>query len=286
MSKILIAVSGGPDSMYLLNLYKNENIIACHINYNKRESALRDEGIVVNFCNQNNIKLYKKVLPKDFNFMNNFQDCARRIRYDFFKEVYALEKCDVLLIAHHLDDFVETCLMQEDKGVNPLYFGIKEETKLQGMNIKRPLLFKIRKKQIIDFLDLNKIPYGIDETNFLDIYERNKIRNKLKNINDNEFNKILEKFLKINKKCSEKNKEINTELEEWKKEKWSSDAFKKLVYKKEVLFAFIHANFNEVNITSKKLDEIIKFIESTVPTSSYKLKDDIFLKKKKHFIII
>ncbi|WP_036436584.1 tRNA lysidine(34) synthetase TilS [Mycoplasma elephantis] len=286
MSKFLLAVSGGPDSMFLLNMYKNRNIVVCHVNYNKRESAKRDEEIVVSFCEQNNIKLYVKQMGKNYTYNSNFQNCARNIRYEFFKEIYDKENCDTLMTAHHLDDFLETCLMQYNAKKTPSYYGIKQETNIYGMKVIRPFLFKFRKKEIINLLDKKNIKYGIDETNELDIYERNKIRNNLKNISDEEFSKNVEKFLKLNENRIKKNDEILLELSAWKEQKYSCVYFANLVNKEEVLFTFLHKNYSNLKLSSSKLKSIIQFINSKISTSSFKLKDNTYLIKENDFIII
>jgi len=60
----LLAVSGGPDSMFLLNEYKKSKIIVAHVNYNLRKSSNRDQKIVEDFCNKNNIELRTLVIKK------------------------------------------------------------------------------------------------------------------------------------------------------------------------------------------------------------------------------
>ena len=106
----LVAVSGGSDSMALLDmLYKNgENLVVCHVNYDVRESALRDEEIVRKYCEKRNIKL--EVL-KGFVYDKkdgNFENWARVIRYNFFKEMYKKYNCKYLYVGHNLDDLLET----------------------------------------------------------------------------------------------------------------------------------------------------------------------------------
>jgi len=93
--KYVIGVSGGPDSMFLLdNIYNNSeldinNFIVCLVNYQKRKDSDYDEQIVVEYCQKRNIKVHvKKVAAKDYEQYqtnsHNFQAVARGIRYDFF----------------------------------------------------------------------------------------------------------------------------------------------------------------------------------------------------------
>ncbi len=70
--KLLLAVSGGPDSMFLLNWYKSKNVVVAHVNYHKREDSDIDEKIVRAFCESNNIPL--EVLSVSQKHVGNFQN--------------------------------------------------------------------------------------------------------------------------------------------------------------------------------------------------------------------
>jgi tRNA(Ile)-lysidine synthase len=180
MNKYIAGVSGGPDSMALLDLYKNEIAVVCHVNYNKRQSAKRDFSIVKNYCKSNKIRfeclsVTKKICDKYQNFSKNFQNIARRIRYDFFKTIGKKNKINKVLIAHNLNDFVETAYMQSQRKSDSLYLGIKKENFINDLYIFRPLLSKY-KSELTKYCDEHNIKYGLDETNELDIYERNRVR--------------------------------------------------------------------------------------------------------------
>ncbi|MGL5590508.1 MAG: ATP-binding protein, partial [Metamycoplasmataceae bacterium] len=85
-NKKLIAVSGGVDSMFLLNELKNENIVVAHVNYNLRDDVEIDFKIVNDFCKKNDLKLETYSINEKHN--GNFQKWAREKRYHFFKEIY------------------------------------------------------------------------------------------------------------------------------------------------------------------------------------------------------
>lgn len=124
--------------MFLLNLYKKKNIVVAHVNYHKRSDSNIDENIVKDFCIKNNIPfelLSVKEKPK-----GNFQSWARDIRYNFFKEVYIKYKCKELVIGHHMDDFLETAIMQQKTGRTPRFFGIRKKKIINEMNINRPFI--------------------------------------------------------------------------------------------------------------------------------------------------
>ena len=203
MKNALVAVSGGSDSLALLDILKNKNeynLIAVHVNYNYRDSALRDETIVRNYCDKNNIKLYVKSLDSKNDKEGNFEDWARVIRYKFFKEVYDKENCVCLFVGHHKDDFIETYLMQKARNALVDYYGINKEVELQGMKVVRPLL-EYSKKDLEKYCNDNNIEFGVDETNYDLNYSRNSVRaNIINSMTDEEKNILVEKINKLNHK--------------------------------------------------------------------------------------
>lgn len=285
MNKKLLAVSGGPDSMYLLNKYKDDDIVVAHVNYNKRDDSWRDEQIVRDFCFEHNIKLEVLNIDKNYNYKGNFQKEARMIRYKFFGEIYQKYQCNLLLTAHHLDDFLETCLMQRDKDLNPLYFGISQEIFNFNMNIFRPLLFAIRKEEIEKFLIKNNINFAIDSSNLKTIYKRNETRMKIKQMNDEQFKKSLAYFIKKNEENKQLIFEINNEFDNWKSSSFNCDLFKNFKFQEQLIFKLINSKFENIKLNKNKINSIKQFILSNNQTSSFLLKNYIYLKKRKNYII-
>jgi len=201
----IISVSGGPDSMALLDMaYKSGvHIVALHVNYHKRNSALRDEKIVRDYCNKYNIKCY--VYNAD-DFKGNFQDEARRFRYLKIKEVVNKENAQGVLVAHHKDDDLETLLFQITRKSNVNYYGLSLSTKLFGIRVDRPLL-EYTKDELLTYCHKHQVDYGIDESNMSLVYTRNRIRKVLSELSDNEkeelfkikyeYNSVRSKFLEL-----------------------------------------------------------------------------------------
>ncbi|MBN3534800.1 tRNA lysidine(34) synthetase TilS [Mycoplasma procyoni] len=278
--KFLLAVSGGPDSMFMLEKFKDRNIIVAHVNYNKREDSWKDQKIVEEFCKIHKIPLFiYSVSESEYTEKGNFQSLARKIRYSFFKEIYDKESCDVLLIAHNKDDFLETALMQKENKRNPFFWGIKQQNVLHSMNIYRPFLFKKWKKQIENNLIKRKIPFAIDYTNTLDIYSRNKIRNIYRNKQTTKcflFYKFRIKnfFLQI------KEKRVLKSFSKWELKNFSIDFLKKnskvCFY---LLFIFLHKFCLNIELSTKKINSIIEFIFANNQAKKYKLSDYYFLDK-------
>ncbi|KNG79387.1 tRNA lysidine(34) synthetase TilS [Mycoplasma sp. HU2014] len=221
--KYLVAVSGGSDSIFLLNniLKKidKKNIIVCHVNYNFRVDSNIDQKIVQDFCLEHNLKL--EILNVNQNYLElktNFESWARTLRYDFFNEIANKYNIFNLLVAHNLNDLIETYLLQKQRNNQVNYYGLKTQSKYKDMNIHR-IMLDIKKSYILNYLDNHNIKYAIDSTNLDNKYERNKIRSTL---NEDDFNTLLEEIKtknqqldKINKIVDKylKNNLVNDELE-------------------------------------------------------------------------
>ena len=175
--KYVIGVSGGPDSMTLLSLCLKHQVqvVVAHVNYQKRESAKRDEEIVKEYCLEHNIVC--EVLYPQYE-RGNFQGWARDVRYAFYKELCHKHNCDGVLLAHHQDDVLETYLMQMERGSKVDYYGISEKRFYEDMIVYRPLLLYSR-MDIMQYVKEYGIPYGIDESNLMNDYRRNQIRHEM-----------------------------------------------------------------------------------------------------------
>lgn len=284
--KTLIAVSGGPDSMFLLNKYKNKkNILVATVNYNQREDSELDFKIVKVFCQKYNIPLFCLELKKSDYLKGNFQNWAREQRYTFLKKIYKENNCNVLLTGHNLDDFLETAIFQKNTKRKVEYYGIKKISNYKNMVIKRPLLFKYFKNTILKKVIKQRIPFNIDYTNEIPKYTRNKIRleNNVKWKSKKIF--ILSYFIFQNQKLKFKNYKINKEYKIWEKHDFSQDIFIKLKNKKSLVYKFVNSNYDKIKISNNKIDSIINFIMAQKRTNSYKLNNEFFLKKEKGNLI-
>ncbi|WP_415329080.1 tRNA lysidine(34) synthetase TilS [Chryseobacterium sp. MMS23-Vi53] len=178
----LLAVSGGADSMVLMHLF-NElrdsgySFQVAHINYKLRgEDSDLDQKVVQDFCEKNHIKFHLyEVSDKDKKPENSVQLWARELRYSFFKQIQKEENLEFLVTAHHLNDQLETFIINLSKasGINGLS-GIPANNN----NILRPLL-DFTKEEIYTFAKENNIQYREDISNKKNDYLRNKIRNEI-----------------------------------------------------------------------------------------------------------
>ena len=176
--KILIAVSGGADSVVLLDLFVKSKfdvaIAHCNFKLRKNDSNL-DEDFVKNLSKKYNIPFFIKICDaKDYSEKNkiSIEMAARKLRYDWFEQIAKDNYFDKIATAHHSNDSVETILLNLSRktGIRGL-IGIPEKNK----RLIRPLLF-VSKKQIIEYCNKNKLKFRTDKTNFETKFQRNKIR--------------------------------------------------------------------------------------------------------------
>lgn len=291
--KVLVAVSGGPDSMALLGkmLRKRKYFpIVCHINYNFREESVKETELVEIFCKQYNIPFFflnvdDEVLEK-YKKINNKQAMARKIRYDFFLKIAEQEKINDIFIAHHKDDFIETAIMQEEKSSDYLFYGIKEKSNYKSLIIHRPLL-KYWKDELIDYCTKYNIPFLIDKSNFDPKYERNKIRINLLNTPLKTKNKIYDQFIKINKGYYYQRKKVEKKYEDWKNQDYLLDFYLKNddFTKRNLIYFFLIKNDIEVN--KNKILSIMEFLEKKENSQKeFRLQEKTFLTKKNNKIIL
>lgn len=202
--KYILACSYGPDSMALFDLLlkNNYDFVVCFLNYKTRAESDIEEEKITTFCRAFSKKLYKKIYDlKDKNV--NFEALARKARYDFFVEIAKKENIKDILIAHHLDDLVETYYLQKKSNRINEFLGLTyKRLYVDDIYLVRPLLC-YEKKEILDYCKENSIDYSIDYTNFENIHQRNILRNK-ELINLSKKDK-----LNIFNLCKEKNEFLN-----------------------------------------------------------------------------
>lgn len=171
--KVLLAVSGGLDSMVLLELFNKNKLHfeVAHCNFQLRgKEALADQLLVKNYCQENQLIFHTKNFNIDTN--ESIQLKARNLRYEWFQEIKQKQELNFIATAHHASDQLETILMNLTKGtgVNGLK-GILEKNK----DIIRPLL-KFTKEELKDYAKLHKVAYREDASNASDKYLRNNFR--------------------------------------------------------------------------------------------------------------
>ena len=171
----LLAVSGGIDSMVLLNFFQKNHesftFSVAHINHNYHSDSKKMENLVKNQCDKMNSDLIiENIFLKEVK--SNIESNFRKMRYSKLEEIRKRIKADFILTAHHADDQVETILMKilNSSGVE----GLQGFRKL-NQNIIRPM-FNISKREISDYASLNNVKFIDDPTNCDDLFTRNFLR--------------------------------------------------------------------------------------------------------------
>ena len=179
--KLLVTLSGGPDSMVLLELLLQlgQQIEVAHANFQLRGAESEEEtAFVKSFCAERGIKLHIKYMDTKA-YMENFgigvQEAARNLRYQWFEELRETNKLDFIVLAHHANDQVETMVFHLLRGAGSKGLaGIMPKVN----HIRRPLLFASR-AAIMNYAAQNKIPYRTDSSNLKEDYTRNFIRQQI-----------------------------------------------------------------------------------------------------------
>ncbi len=157
-----------------------------------------------------------------------------------------------LYLAHQKDDFIESFFMQKESNRKPDFFGIRAQNEIFGMNVLRPLVNKVFKSEILDYLHKNKIDYAYDYTNDLTIYTRNKIRDRLKNLSNKEKSKIIDEINKLNQNLQMTENEVLSEYIEWKNTNFSQDTFAKFKNKDRLVYKLIYEKFSNIRLIKRK----------------------------------
>ena len=274
--KYLLACSYGPDSMALFNMLVKEgfNFDAAIVNYHLRKESDSEVKGLLDYASKNGVKVYVHDNKKPLN--NNVESRCREIRYNFFKSLFDINEYDALLVAHHQDDHLETYLIQKNRQINPIFFGINEKTTIKGMPVIRPLL-SISKAELLQYCKDNNVPYAIDKSNFDTSILRNKIRHEvIGKMSAKERNDLLREIEKKNLELSQlinkidlsKLNEINYLL--------SLDK-KSFSYAINMLVTSVNSS---LSVSKENVGEIRKVLLSKKPNVVSKIKRGLYLIKE------
>ncbi|MCH8028128.1 MAG: tRNA lysidine(34) synthetase TilS [candidate division Zixibacteria bacterium] len=182
---VLIALSGGPDSVALLHILSRLkkslrlNLNAIYINHGLRpRAAAKEELFCTALCQKFDVNL--RLVAVDIKALSagskkGIEEAARDFRYEQFEKSAAELDCNKIALGHHFDDRVETILFRFMRGTGPA--GLKGIPVSRG-KIIRPL-FNLTKQEILDYLKKNNLKYCIDKSNSKTEFSRNYIRNRL-----------------------------------------------------------------------------------------------------------
>lgn len=288
--KVVLAVSGGVDSMSLLNCFlelKEDidfDIVVCHVNHNKRKESIVEEEYITSFCKDRGIVCFVKSI--DFKDTKNFQEVARSKRYEFFYKVLEKVESNLLFFAHHLDDLAETIIMRIIRGTSLNgYSGFHKVSYFGDIKIIRPFI-NLSKDELYAYQKEKGFKYFNDSSNDLDDYTRNKIRHlvipELKAID----NKVLEKFSDFSYDILEASNLVMERVHEIIKNDIYVDN-NKICFNRNDLLKYSNFLVREVlfellkpyKLSKKNIDEVTKWIKSNKANFKNNYKDLTFLKE-------
>lgn len=265
--RILLAVSGGIDSMVMAHLFiqmgYETGILHCNFALRGKESD-KDEELVRKFADNHNIPFFSihfdtKVYAKENSL--SVQMAARELRYSWFEEIRKDNGYNLIAVAHNLNDNIETLIINLTRGT-----GLAGLSGMRIVNNRliRPLLFASR-KQITDYCNLNSIKYREDKSNADTKYIRNKIRHQiipvLKEINpsiETTLNETAERFIGINEIVSEFIRKLREKICEQSGEitTFNINLLRAHLHNKAIIFEL----FKPFGIINVQLEDLIKVI--------------------------
>lgn len=250
---IVVGVSGGPDSMTLLNVLINLSerynlkIVVAHVNHMMRAVADSETEFVKDFCKKNNIECFIKkfdVVKKSELEKISTEEAGRNVRYDFFDEVFDIVNATKIAIAHNENDNAETVLMNFMRGSG--ISGLKGIEPVRDNKYIRPLI-EINRADIEQYCIDKKLNPKFDESNKENVYTRNKIRNLLIPYLKKEFNpNIIESINRLSNLALQENNYIEK------------------VVNKNIIEITEKSNNNEIVLNLKKFNELDEFIKNQI----------------------
>ncbi len=302
--KVLIAVSGGPDSMFLSVLIYNffiqnkldlDNLFFVHCNHNTREETDSEQKFVEEFLTGLQVTSCKlqKVSQEQT------ESSLRQWRYGEFQKIIDQNHIDFIMTGHNLTDRIESSFMNMFRGAGLNWFlamrFVDSNSLLQDVKIIRPLL-DYTKKEVEEFCDKFKIPFVVDKTNLsAETSLRNKIRlelfpqfQKLSHREDSFFESMKKIYLEMEEK--ENIEDIWKLIEIRRSDYWNCDfAFLRnipLSFVSSELLLKILKKFNlSSNISKNTLDELMDFFTSAKQGYKYINWIYFFLSHGKIYII-
>lgn len=279
--KYVVAVSGGVDSVVLLDLLnkqKNLELVVAHFDHGIREDSGDDKKFVETLA-----KKYK--LPFEFaegKLGKNASEAeARKVRYEFLENVRVDHKAKAIVTAHHQDDLLETIILNLLRGT-----GRKGITSLSDQEkLKRPFL-GVTKQELINYAKQYSLTWHEDSTNIDTNYLRNKIRQEIvPRLSEND----RQKFLDIHAKLSRHNPEIDKLLAEYQKQEKTLDKRNVInsdhVLAKELISSWLRTN-GVTEFDRKIIERIVISAKTLKPGKTIPVKKGVTIEIQKDLLLL
>lgn len=295
---LVVATSGGPDSMCLLHLLcelkENLKIIVAHVNHKLRDESEEEALFVEKFAKDHSL-IYEYMEIKEYHH-DNLENEARQKRYQFFNELVKKYHANYLFTAHHGDDLIETIMMRLVRGSSIKgYSGFKKVVDMGNYKLIRPFI-TITKHDIVDYMENHHYLYYVDQSNYSRKYTRNRYRLDLLPFLKKENPMVHLKFLKFSEELEQVNyyfelylKDLLTRIEDQNgiciSKLLELDPFlrKKII---EYQFRLIYVN-DLFLISDKNTERVIKLIEGNKSNGMIHLPNGyLALKEYNYFKIV
>ena len=277
--KLILAVSGGVDSMALLVMYAHADIIVAHIDHGTRKSSAEDADFVRQKCQELGVKFYETKLGLG---EGASEELARKKRYEFLKTIQEKEG-GTLCTAHHLDDVLESIAINLIRGT-----GWRGLTPFYGDELVRPfIILKMWKRDVLKFAGEQNICFRQDPTNYEANYLRNRVREKMAELDETTRIDIINLF--------EKQNELKGKIEKLVTELAKQTVVGKNFHKKELFLVADEKAALEVlreiclmrghSLTRKQLGDFLAAIKTYVPHKKFNLPKNHFVTILKNYIM-
>ena len=277
--KLILAVSGGVDSMALLVMYAHADIIVAHIDHGTRKSSAEDANFVRQKCQELGVKFYETKLELGEGVS---EELARKKRYEFLKTIQEKEG-GTLCTAHHLDDVLESIAINLIRGT-----GWRGLTPFYGDELVRPFIIsKMWKRGVLKFAGRHAVHYRQDPTNHETNYLRNRVREKMAELDERARVDIIELF--------EKQNELRNKIEKLVTELAKQTVMGKNFHKKELFLTADEKVAIEVlreiclmhgySLTRKQLGDFLLAIRTYAPHKKFNLPKNHFVTILKNYLM-
>lgn len=291
---IIVALSGGIDSMVLFDILSklNHKIVIAHVNHNKRQESIDEYLYIEKMAKEKGIPFEGYSIIDDAK--TNFHHDARLKRYEFFRAIAQKHKSKKIAVAHHLDDQVETILMRIVRGTSfSGYSGIKEIRIDRNVAIIRPLM-DIKKHQILAYAKKNKVQYFDDATNKEDMYTRNRFRNNIIPLLQEENPNLDQKIIQLAEYIDSANEVLEQQKDQFLKEfsmynHISLEAFNKLpqAIKIKVIQHLVNSTSNDtVEVSYEQYKAITLLCQQDTPNQELSLSNGYRFVKEYEVIFV
>lgn len=277
--KLILAVSGGVDSIVLLAMYKQADIVVVHIDHGTRKSSANDADFVRQKCQELGVKFYETKLELGEGVS---EELARKKRYEFLKTIQDKEG-GTLCTAHHLDDVLESIAINLIRGT-----GWRGLTPFYGDELVRPFIIsKMWKRDVLKFAGEQKICFRQDPTNYETNYLRNRVREKMVELDETARTDIINLF--------EKQNELRGRIEKLVTELAKQTVVGKNFHKKNLFLAADEKVAIEVlreiclmhgySLTRKQLGDFLSAIKTYAPHKRFNLPKNHFVTILKNYLM-